>query len=213
MKYNKLLSLLGNEGFFDLASVVQLAGESRQNIKTQLYRWCKSGRLIPLRRGMYAFAKPYRQNMVNPAELANRLYAPSYLSTYWALGFYGLIPEKVVVYTSVTSRVPKTFKNDFGMFAYSHIKSTGFFGYGSVEIGKCKVVLASPEKALLDLWYLEEGKWSMNRMQEMRFQNFEAIDNNKLREYALRFNSNKLLAALGVWTTVARLEAEGMKDL
>ena len=210
MNFEKLLSLLGQQGYFDLASVVQLTEGNRQNIKTQLYRWCKSGKLVALRREMYAFAKPYSGNMLNTAEIANRLYSPSYLSTYWALGFYGIIPEKVVPYTSVTSRVTKEFKNAFGVFEYSHIKNLRFFGYNSVEISKRKVMLASPEKSLLDLWYLEAGKWDMNRMQEMRFQNFDIVDIDKLSEYTSRFKSPRLSNTLKVWMELVKSESEGM---
>ena len=210
MKFEKLLSLLGQQGYFDLASVIQLTGENRQNIKTQLYRWCKSGRLVPLRRGMYAFAKPYSGNMLNTAEIANRLYSPSYLSTYWTLGYYGLIPEKVVTYTSVTSRVTKEFENAFGVFKYSHIKNYLFFGYNSVEISKRKVMMASPEKSLLDLWYLEAGKWDMNRMQEMRFQNFDIVDSDTLSKYTSRFKLPRLSHVLKVWRKLVESESEGM---
>ena len=213
MRFEKLLSLLGQQGYFDLASVIQLTEENRQNIKTQLYRWCKSGRLVPLRREMYAFAKPYAGNVLNTAELANRLYSPSYLSTHWALGFYGIIPEKVVTYTSVTSRVTKKFRNVFGVFKYSHIKNSRFFGYNSVEISKRKVMMASPEKSLLDLWYLEAGKWDMNRMQEMRFQNFDFVNIDKLREYTSRFKSPRLSAALKVWMKIVKSEAEGKVEI
>lgn len=166
-----------------------------------------------MRREMYAFAKPYSGNMLNTAELANRLYSPSYLSTHWALGFYGIIPEKVVTYTSVTSRVTKKFRNVFGVFKYSHIKNSRFFGYNSVEISKRKVMMASPEKSLLDLWYLEAGKWDMNRMQEMRFQNFDFVNIDKLREYTSRFKSPRLSAALKVWMKIVKSEAEGKVEI
>jgi len=122
MKYYDLVEMFGREGFFDLASVVQLAGERRESIRVQLYRWRQAGKLVSLRRGMYAFPESVGSGSVNPAELANRLYAPSYISTYWALGFYGLIPEKVVTYTSVTSRVSRSFSNSFGLFKYQSLK-------------------------------------------------------------------------------------------
>ncbi|MBN1863437.1 MAG: hypothetical protein JW808_00905 [Victivallales bacterium] len=121
---------------------------------------------------MYAFGSDFRKTDVNPAELANLLYFPSYLSTSWALGFFGLIPEKVVVYTSITSRDPKTFRNAFGHFRYRHVKRDFFFGYRTVEVGGRKVLLAEPEKALLDFWYLEKGDWGESRLEEMRLQMF-----------------------------------------
>ncbi|OGV42455.1 MAG: hypothetical protein A2X46_11370 [Lentisphaerae bacterium GWF2_57_35] len=46
------------------------------------------------------------------------------------------------------------------------------------------VLVAEPEKALLDFWYLSRGRWSMQRMGEMRFQNFEAVKVTRLRQQA-----------------------------
>ena len=213
MRYERLLELLGDQVFFDLASVVQLAGEKRESIRIQLYRWIRTGKLLRLRRGMYAFPENYRRREMNHAELANWLYGPSYISTHWTLGFQGLIPERVVTYTSVTTRTPKTFENCFGIFRYQHIKSAAFFGYSPVKIGGRKVLLAEPEKALLDLWHLEKGAWDDGRMEEMRFQNVELVSVKKLRQYAHRFDSPRLRAAAGVWSRVCGSGPEGTVEL
>ena len=53
---------------------------------------------------------------------ANALHAPSYLSGPWALSFYGVIPESVPVYTSVTTRTPREYENPFGVFSYRNVK-------------------------------------------------------------------------------------------
>ena len=132
MKYDAFSAMLGDQSYFDIAMAAQLSGESRQTLRTQLHRWTKAGKLLPLRRGMYAFSDAARRRTINPAALSNYLYKPSYLSTYWALGYYGLIPERVAVFTSVTTRVPREFTNDFGVFRYSNIKKDLFFGYKSV---------------------------------------------------------------------------------
>ncbi len=213
MRYERLLEVLGDQEFFDLASVVQLTAEKRESIRMQLYRWSRAGKLLPLRRGMYAFSENYRRREVNHAELANQLYSPSYISTHWALGFLGLIPEKVVTYTSVTSRGPRVFENYFGVFRYRHIKSTAFFGYRPVKIDGRKVLLADPEKALLDLWHLEKGLWDECRMDEMRFQNTRSVSMSKLRQYARRFDSPRLMAAVGVWSRVCASQLEGTVEL
>ncbi len=213
MNYDALVKMLGTEGWFDLASVAQLSGEQRNNLRIQLYRWCKTGKLLPLRRGMYAFPARYSARIVNPAELANRLYAPSYLSTHWALGYFGLIPEHVVTYTSVTSRVPETFNNVFGSFRYQHVKASAFFGYQPVKINERTVLLAEPEKALLDLWYLESGLWNEARMIEMRFQNFDIVNTETLLKYANRFESPRLVEAANLWCRFAKTETKGTKEL
>jgi predicted transcriptional regulator of viral defense system len=213
MKYQDLVEMLGKQGFFDLASVVQLTDQRRETIRVQLYRWCKAGKLLPLRRGMYAFPETVNAAEINHAELANKLYMPSYISTYWALGFYGLIPEKVVTYTSVTTRVPRIFKNVFGSFKYKSIKRQAFFGYKAVNISGRKAIIAEAEKALLDLWHFEKGKWGEQRMDEMRFQNVEVIDTERLNTYARRFQSPRLVKAASLWSSLATSRDEGTREL
>lgn len=213
MKYEDLLIKLDKHSFFDLATVVQLSDERRETIQVQLYRWCKKGKLIPLRRGMYALPKPYISQTINPAELANHLYCPSYLSTYWALGYYGLIPEKVVTHTSITARATRKFKNAFGVFTYQHIKPSSFFGYCPLQINSHKILLAEPEKALLDLWHLETGKWTKERLTEMRFQNMEMINNDRLLKYAERFASPRILDTANKWGPLKEAENKGTVQL
>ncbi len=191
--------MIRQQAYFDLATLVQLSGEDRATLRTQLSRWIRAGRLMPLRRGMYALAARYRAAAINPAELANQIYRPSYLSGEWALGFHGLIPEMVVTYTSVTSRLPQRFVNAFGSFEYRHIKQSAFFGARATRIQSHKVMLASPEKALLDHWYLNAGPWTLTRMAAMRFQQAEQVDKARLEQTAKRFESPRLCRAVAVW--------------
>ncbi len=200
MKYDNTVALLGSEGVFDLATAVQLLNEKRETVRVQLSRWCKAGKLLSLRRGLYAFPEHNCGRKVNPAELANRLLTPSYLSRHWALGFFGLIPESVTTYTSVTSRTPCRFNNMFGAFRYQHVKRQAFFGYRPYKIEGRTVLMAEPEKALLDLWHLEKGAWTAARMEAMRFQNVELVDAQKLRDYAERYASSRLTVAALVWS-------------
>jgi predicted transcriptional regulator of viral defense system len=213
MTYDELAKLFGTQGVFDLASAVQLSGGRRDGLRVQLSRWCKTGKLLPLRRGMYAFPSRPGGRAANPAELANLLYSPSYLSGHWALGYLGLIPERVATFTSVTSRVPRRFENALGVFQYRHVKPAAFFGYQPVEIDGRRMLLAEPEKALLDLWHLEAGAWDEARMSEMRFQSFELVKARKLKEYAARFESPRLVAAVKAWLKLARAEKEGSVEL
>jgi len=213
MQFNELLELLGEKGCFDLASAAQLSGLPVKKWVVQAHRWRKAGKLISLRRGMYAFSEKYRRVKINPSQLANQIYTPSYLSTHWALGFYGLIPEKVVTYTSITSRVPKTFSNEFGTFSYRHIKPGAFFGYHRMSMDGTTVLLAEPEKALLDLWHLERGVWDPVRMAEMRFQNMELIQPKKLVQYTARFASPRLRKAVRVWMDLKQEQPQGTVEL
>jgi predicted transcriptional regulator of viral defense system len=213
MKFDCFLELVGPLPCFDFATVLQLSGEPRENLRVRLYEWRKAGKLIALRRGMYALAEPYRRGALNPAWLSNQLYTPSYISTHWALSFYGLIPEKSVVYTAVTPRVPRTFKNVFGTYRYFSLKQDFFFGSRMVEMAARPVCLADPEKALLDLWHLQSGEWTLDRMQEMRFQNVDQVSAPRLREYAGRFGMPRLAQAVKAWEQVSSGQEEGTVDL
>ncbi len=212
MNYWRLLARVGPLPVFDLSTVVQMADERRETIKMQLHRWCKAGKLIALRRGMYAFP-PVCGKAVNPAATANALYAPSYLTAQWAMSFLGLIPEKTVVYTSVTTRKPALFANPLGTFRYRHLTRRAFFGYRSIEIAGARGMLAEPEKALLDFWHFERGPWTSDRMAEMRFQNTEMIDPTRLRAHARRFDSPRLVKAVDVWLGILDRETEGTREL
>jgi hypothetical protein len=213
MRFEQLVRWFGGWGWFDLAAVAQVSGEAKPVLRTQMHRWIKAGKVLPLRRGMYAIAGEFRRGEVHPGELANRLQAPSYLSLHWALGYYGLIPEKVVVFTSVTPRQPRRFENAFGVFQYRHVKRDAFFGSASLEMNGHKVLVARPEKALLDLWHLESGAWDLERMREMRFQNVELVDPEALRRDAVRFSSKRLEAAVETWMQFAEQETQHTIEL
>jgi predicted transcriptional regulator of viral defense system len=210
MSFDELVRTMGRQAWFDLATLVQLTGTRRASLVIQLHRWVRSGKLLSLRRGMYALPEPYRRRPLGAAEIANNLYAPSYLSTHWALGYYGMIPEYVQRFTSVTRRKPTSFENAFGVFVYRTIKQSLFFGYEAVEIAGVRVQIARPEKALLDLWHLENGPWTRPRMQEMRFQSPDTVDCERLRTYAERFHSPRVEAALNAWLELEHEEEKGV---
>ena len=114
----------------------------------------KKGYLIRLRQGYFAFAE-YKGKSDYGFYFANRMYRPSYISLHTALAFYGVIPEAVVQITSVTSLKTASFTNDFGEFAYRNLKERLMFGYDLKSMAdKRTILLATPEKALLDLLYL-----------------------------------------------------------
>ncbi len=210
MRLDTAVDLLGAMPFFDLATVVQLTEESHSGVVNQLHRWSRAGKLVPLRRGMYTFIDRYRRVPVSPAALANALYAPSYISGLWALGFFGLIPEGVHAYTSVTTRTPRRFDNPFGTFRYTAIKRSFFFGYRTVSIAGAEVVLATAEKALLDLFHLSGGEWDRPRMIEMRFQQTGMVDRHRLQAWARRMGKPRILRAVQVWRECCDAREDGV---
>jgi hypothetical protein len=209
MKYGSLVELVGSMECFDLPLLVQAFAEPREIIRVQLSRLMSDGKIIGLRRGVYTLPDTYRRVSVVPARLANQLYRPSYLSGLWAMGYYDMIPERVVWLTSATPRVPRRFENSFGIFDYRSIKQKAFFGYVTAPYGDRSIVIAEPEKALLDHWHLTPGEWTQERLEEMRYQHCHQVSKDKLQAYADRFQSPRLYRAVECWLTVMAEEEKG----
>jgi len=209
MKFEELARLAGNLPCFDLALLAQAFDGGRGVMRVQLSRWMSQGKVIGLRRGIYTLGELYRRAPLTPAALARYLYTPSYLSGLWALGYYDLIPERVVWLTSVTPRVPRRFENPFGVFEYRNVKQDNFFGYRTITLGGADIPIAEPEKALLDHWHLTEAEWTDERLAEMRYQNMAEVDASRLREYAARFRSPRLDRAVQRWSHLAEEDGKG----
>jgi predicted transcriptional regulator of viral defense system len=122
--------------------------------RNNFVRWTKKRLLIRLRQGYFTF--PEFIGKPNFAfYFANRIYRPSCISLHTALSFYGLIPESVVQITSVSPLKTASFANAVGEFTYKSIKQELMFGYELKPLPDGRtLMIASPEKALLDLLYL-----------------------------------------------------------
>jgi len=164
-------------------------------VKVQLSRWCKAGKLIQARRGVYIISESYRKENVFEPYLASILKKPSYISLEKALEFHALIPEAVPVYTCLTTKRPGKFVSPAGVFTYRHIKRELFWGYAPVTVSGQTGFIARPEKALLDLIYLRGMNISRAWLRELRLQNTEKLDPRAVSACARRFKSPGMLKA------------------
>ena len=157
MESEKLMEIVGDQPVFETSLL--LAGEvDPANVQRQLSRWTKAGRLFQLRRGLYAVAPPFQEVEPHQFLVANQMVQPSYVSLQSALSHYGLIPEAVPVTTSVTTLRPGRWDTPLGSYAFRHIKTELFQDYRLLEVSdEQEAFVAAPEKALLDLVYLEPG--------------------------------------------------------
>lgn len=95
--------------------------------------------------------------------IANRLYAPSYISFEYALARYGIIPESTYSVTSATTRITREFIVNNKSFTYSHIKKQAYRGYKTEKVSGVTVLIAEPEKALIDyLYFVDLKRKSLN---------------------------------------------------
>jgi len=194
MRFDNFINLVKNLPVIDTESLLT-GNADLESIGVQISRWQKAGKLIQLKRGTYVLSERYRKIEVFEPYVASILNRPSYLSLEKALEFHNLIPESVTVYTSVTTKNPVRFNTKLGIFDYRHIKPDFFWGYESVTVKKQTAFVASPEKALLDLLYLKQIRFSPAYLKELRLQNVEKIRIDKLLKYARRFNKPRLLYA------------------
>jgi len=167
MLFDSLLKLIGDDPVFE--SSLLLAGNINPKIvRLQLTRWVNSKRIYQLRRGLYSIAPPYQKIKPHPFLVANHLQRSSYVSLQSALAFYGLIPENVNITVSVTTGRPERLETPLGIFEFRHIKSNLLFGYHMIDLGGQNALVATPEKALLDLVYLQSSAESPNYLYELR---------------------------------------------
>ncbi len=174
------------------------AGGDLSQIRLQINRWVKDGKIIRLHKGLYTLAEPYRKVACEPFSIANNLKQASYVGLHSALSWYGMIPEFVPAVTSITTGRPQTIQTPLGRFEFRHVRKKYFWGYQQVELQFGQTVfIAHPEKALLDLIYLTSGGDDSEFIKELRLQNFERINRAVLRVFAEKFQSPKLNRALG----------------
>ncbi|MEO0124294.1 MAG: hypothetical protein ABIL69_09885, partial [candidate division WOR-3 bacterium] len=89
------------------------------------------------------------------------------------------------------------FTNIFGTFIYQHLKTNLFFGFKEIkDENGFPVLIAEPEKAILDFIYLnlkdfkdkETDVFSLS----YRFQNLNILRKKRLMDFAERFQSKEI---------------------
>jgi predicted transcriptional regulator of viral defense system len=208
MEFAELVEIIGAEPVFE-TGLLMAGNANPREIRRQLSRWMKSGKIYQLRRGLYCLAPPFQKVIPHPFLVANRMLPASYVSMQSALAYFGMIPEYVPVATSVTTRRPASWETRLGIFTFRHIQVDYFDGYRLVDLGeRQRAFIASPEKALLDLIYLEPGGEMLDYLVELRLSNLNLLDWQLLRRLAERSKKPKLLRAVAAIQKLAGIEEE-----
>lgn len=212
MEFDKLLKLVGDDPVFE--SSLLLAGNvDPKLVRIQLSRWVKTGKIYQLRRGLYSIAQPFQKTQPHPFLIANHLQKASYISLQSALSFYGLIPEVVNITTSVSTGRPERLETLLGTYEFRHIKTELLFGYQMTELGGQSAFVATPEKALLDLIYLQPGGDSTAYLKELRLQNSEQLDLVLLQNLSEKFGTPKMQNAAIEISRIIAGETSKFEDL
>lgn len=149
-----------------------------------LNRNIKSGYIKKMRQNLYCFA----DDIINEFYIANKAYAPSYVSFEYALMYYNIISETVYSITSATSKTSRNFLIKNITYSYYHIKKEVFTGYGKKNFDGQIALIAEPEKALVDyLYFVSIGKKGLYERL-----NLDNIQKEKLVQYAKLFKRKNL---------------------
>jgi predicted transcriptional regulator of viral defense system len=145
----------------------------------------RSDLFLKIRNGLYALrAEPPQDEAI-----ANKLYAPSYISFEYALARYGIIPESVYAITSATTRITREFIVDNKSYTYSHIKKQAYRGYRTEKMGGITGLIAEPEKALVDyLYFVDLKRKTLNERLIIR-----KMKKKSIIEYARLFGRRSLM--------------------
>jgi predicted transcriptional regulator of viral defense system len=184
---------------FTVFSVNDIASAAPGFHRRRLNDWQEKGYLKKIVKGYYRFSGTTLDENVL-FEIANRIYAPSYISFETAFAYYGLIPEAVYSITSATTRITRTFHSPAGEFVYHTLKPALFFGYNVVRYGEGKhCSIASPEKAILDQLYINPSLCDAEDFEAIRFNRdifLDIVNHETLSRYVHRFQRPSLVRRL-----------------
>ncbi len=153
--------------------------------RRRLNEWQEKSYIHKVIRGYYVLTDVHL-NEKSLFEIANRIYAPSYVSFEMALAYYGLIPESVYGITSASTRKTSTFKTQIGTFIYRTIRPKLYFGFDFLPSSEKLFKLASPEKAFLDLFYIKTELRDAASFEGLRVNRgifLKLMDHRKMNDY------------------------------
>jgi predicted transcriptional regulator of viral defense system len=123
--------------------------------------------LLRLKKGVYLSAF----NPPDSFEIANAIYAPSYISLESALNYYGMLLQFPYSVTSVSPKKSKKLLIDEKEFEYVQISHKLYWDFRR----EGQTLIASPEKALLDMIYIVS-----KGLRRLEFEDLNYSPNNKM---------------------------------
>lgn len=213
MVFTELLALVEKEPLFETGFLL-VGAQNSGYVRRQLSEWVRLGKLWQLRRGLYGLAPPFQKVTPHPFYVANQMVSGSYVSLQSALAYYGMIPEYVPAVTSVTSRKSNRWTTPFGEMIFRTLRPNLLFGYKRVLVAsEQEVFIATPEKSLLDLIYLQPGGDDEDFLRSLRLQNLSRLNLERFEQMAHQFHKPKLDRAVPVVATLAIEERDHYKPL
>lgn len=175
---NPLLSILNSpRTVFTIQSLVMLTGiRDSKKLTKSLHYYAKDGKLLNLRRGIYAKLN------YDVQEMACCLYRPSYISLEYVLQRAGVVFQWEESITCI-SYLSRSTEIDGQPYQYRKINPALWVGMEEIE-QRDNISIATPERAFLDMIYISSGN--------CYFDNLHPLSINKIRELLPHYNSATL---------------------
>jgi predicted transcriptional regulator of viral defense system len=160
----------------------------------RLVEWQKKGYIQKIINRWYCFTEiPKDENLLY--WVANQIYQPAYISLESALSYHGFIAEGVFTITSVSTNKTQLYQTSIGTFSYRSLKPSLYFGYTITRWHNKPLLIADPEKTILDYLYLNANVQTINDFEALRFNIFainKKINRSKLDIYLQLFDNKRL---------------------
>jgi len=161
---------------FTLQDVALITGECRFEVLNRKLNYCvRTGKLLSPRRGIYA--KPG----FSPEELACKIYKTSYISLEYVLQKAGVIFQYDSRIT-LASYLNRTIETQGSILSYRKIKGTILTQPSGIKMGDT-ISIALPERAFLDMLYLDNAYY---------FDNISPLKQERVFELLPVYNSKAL---------------------
>jgi predicted transcriptional regulator of viral defense system len=153
----------------------------------------KNGWLLRIKQGLYfvndSMFGPIQENLPF-LTISHCLFEDSYVSLAYALKYHQLVNKNPEVISAINIHVSKKFEFQSYTFKFIKVKPDLNFGYHTISQQKRTVHIADPEKALLDYLYADIDFSTPELFFQPIKEHPEAIDFEKLQQYAMRFSIN-----------------------
>jgi len=167
--------------YFGYEEIARIRGIGLASAKVTASRYVRQGLLLRLKKNLYVLREAWNAaSKEDKFRLANLGQSPSYISLMSALDYYEITTQlQRNFFESVAVKRTKEIQVNGSVFRYSKINETLYFGFKK----KKGVFIATPEKALLDAFYLMSyGRYALD---------LSALDADKLDRENIRRLSSK----------------------
>ena len=160
-------------------------------------RAISAGKIIHIKRGLYALAERYQRKSINLFEMGQIIYGPSYISFESALNYHRWIPEAVYSVASACVKNSKEFFTHYGTFSYKRIPfSMIYLGVERLSSPDGTFLMASPWKAIADYVYAYKKEWKgidpVIKSLRVEKENLEDADKELLSHMEEQYNNARV---------------------